>query len=414
MIFPWKRFWVPLNASISCGVLGEGFLDDPESEWSPNHAIAKTLDTLLESSPCLVLSGEPGLGKTVSLEQAYPTIDHAGGGDDGTIWIRFRDVPDGPAFTRRVFESSRWEAWLQSDQMLTLVLDGLDEGLIKIKDFVSFLTSELQSIPRDRLKLVTACRTADWPVAAGDKLLRLWDTDLSKSFWELCPLRRVDAQIAATGFGVESEKFLEAVFEKNVVALAARPTTLFFLLRQFASNRQLEGTHRDIYERGIVDLCREPNPERAESTRVQNRVEGGIAAEQLREAAAYLAALLILSGRSAICTAHDKQSTSPSDLHLDSILADATARNVSQRAILAALNTALFSSRGENRFGFAHQTFAECLAAREVCRMPLPQLRELFCGSDSNDEHVIPQLAEAAAWLAGINDDFLHHVLRID
>jgi hypothetical protein len=271
MIFPWKRFWVPLNASISCGVLGEGFLDDPESEWSPNHAIAKTLDTLLESSPCLVLSGEPGLGKTVSLEQAYPTIDHVGGGDAGTIWIRFRDVPDGPAFTRRVFESSRWEAWLQSDQTLTLVLDGLDEGLIKIKDFVSFLTSELQSIPRDRLKLVTACRTADWPVAAGDKLLRLWDTDLSKSFWELCPLRRVDAQIAATGFGVESEKFLEADFEKNVVALAARPTTLFFLLRQFASNRQLEGTHRDNAELLIYVANPTQNVPRVQESRIGSK-----------------------------------------------------------------------------------------------------------------------------------------------
>ena len=46
--------------------------------------------------------------------------------------------------------------------------------------------------------------------------------------------------------------------------------------------------------------------------------------------------------------------------------------------------------------------------------MPLPQLRKLFCGSDSNEEHVIPQLAETAAWLAASSDDFLKHVLRID
>ena len=209
-------------------------------------------------------------------------------------------MPDGQTFTRRVFESDRWKEWLQNDRTLTIVLDGLDEGLIKIKDFVSFLTSELKLAPVDRLKLVTACRTADWPVAAGNKLLGLWNTDLRESFWELCPLRRVDAELAAAGFGVESKKFLEAVFEKNVATLAARPTTLFFLLRQFASNQQLEGTHREIYERGIVDLCREPDAQRAESTRIQNKAEEPIAAEQLRDAAAYVAALLILSGRSAV------------------------------------------------------------------------------------------------------------------
>jgi hypothetical protein len=228
MIFPWKRFWVRPDAQISCGLYGDGFFDDPDDDWSRNKSIAHTLDSLLESK-CLVLSGEPGLGKSVALEQAFPHIDHAAGGKSSTIWIRFRDIPDSTAFTRRVFESPRWKSWTENDEALTLVLDGLDEGLIKIKDFVSFLTRELRSSPHDRLKLITACRTADWPVAAGNRLLRLWDTDLTKSFWELCPLRRVDAELAAKHVGVQTEEFLEQVFEKHVTTLAARPTTLLFL-----------------------------------------------------------------------------------------------------------------------------------------------------------------------------------------
>jgi hypothetical protein len=44
----------------------------------------------------------------------------------------------------------------------------------------------------------------------------------------------------------------------------------------------------------------------------------------------------------------------------------------------------------------------------------LIQLRELFCRVDGQQEHVVPQLAEAAAWLAGANDNFLQHLLRID
>jgi hypothetical protein len=49
---------------------------------------------------------------------------------------------------------------------LTVVLDGLDEGLIKIKDFLSFVTFEFRSGPVDRLRFIAACRTTDWPTAA--------------------------------------------------------------------------------------------------------------------------------------------------------------------------------------------------------------------------------------------------------
>src|SRR5262249_49867869 len=155
-------------------------------------------------------------------------------GDASIIWVRFRDIPDSSAFTRKVFESTRWKSWTRGKETLTLALDGLDEGLIKIKDFVSFLTSELQSAPRDRLKLMIASRTADWPFAAGSELLRLFGSERTRSLWELCPLRRIDAELAADGFGVQQAPFLEQVFEKRVATLAARPVTLFFLMRQFA------------------------------------------------------------------------------------------------------------------------------------------------------------------------------------
>jgi len=185
---------------------GDGFLDDPDSIWNRNHEIAKHLDKLLIQK-CLVLSGEPGLGKSVALEQAFPGVDHAQGGDAKTIWIRFRDIPDRQVFTSRVFDSARWKSWVAGGGTISLVLDGLDEGLIKIKDFLSFLTSELRSVSLERLQLVVACRTADWPTAAGNKLLSLWNTDTTRSFWELCPLRREDAELAATSREINPKEF---------------------------------------------------------------------------------------------------------------------------------------------------------------------------------------------------------------
>ncbi len=412
MILPWTRFWVPLGSEISCGLRGDGFFDDPNEKWEcHNKSISHQLKDLLHEQ-CLFLAGEPGLGKSVALEQAFPEVDHASGGNEVTIWIRFRDIPDASAFTRRVFESHRWTSWQSSQRKLTLVLDGLDEGLIKIKDFVSFLTAELRSAPLERLSLVIACRTADWPVAAGTKLLNLWHNELSRSFWELCPLRRADVEMAAKQHSIESEAFLEEVHAKKVLTLAARPTTLFFLLRQFAANKQLEGTHRDIYERGILDLCREPDSERAEGQSLNTTT---ITAEEIRDAAGYLAAMLILCAHSALATGNPEQAASQRDLHIDTLLTFPSTEHLANRqSTISALETALFSSRGEHRLGFTHQSFAECLAARRVLHLPLIQLRKLFCGIDRKDEHVVPQLAETAAWLAGINDEFLQHVLNVD
>jgi hypothetical protein len=392
---------------------GDGFLDDPDSEWNRNHEIAKHLDKLLNER-CLVLSGEPGLGKSVALEQAFPGIDHAGGGDAKTIWIRFRDIPDRGVFTSRVVDSARWKSWLAGDQTISLVLDGLDEGLIKIKDFLSFLASELRSVPLERLRLIVACRTADWPTAAGNKLLSLWNTDTTRSFWELCPLRREDAELAATSREINPKDFLEQVYQKNVVTLASRPTTLFFLLRQFKGSGELAGTHREIYERGIRDLCDEPDPERAEQARSSHERKA-FNGDQRRDGAAYLAAMLILSGRSAISTGDRDVASANRDLHLASLFEKFDVpKSLSLDLLHASLSTALFSSRGEQRFGFTHQTFAECLAARRVENLSLIQLRELFCRVDGQQEHVIPQVAETAAWLAGTNDAFLQHLLRID
>jgi hypothetical protein len=414
MVLPWKRFWVPLGSEISCGISGQGFFDDPEAKPGFLNKSARRLDDLV-SEPCLVLLGEPGLGKSIALEQAFPGIDHATGGNENTIWIRFRDIPDASTFKSRTVESTRWRSWLDRDSQLTLILDGLDEGLINIKNFVSFFTFELRACPLTRLRVLVACRTADWPVAAGQQLLALWKTDLSRSAWELCPLRRVDAVSAAEATGVSPTDFLNQIFARHVVTLAARPTTLFFLLRQFKSNGQLEGSHRQIYERGVLDLCREPDLERAEANKFSERDGRLTSSEKLRDAAAFLAALMILCGRSAISTRYREDTALEGDLQLYSLVGNEKVRSSGiEPDILAATNTALFSSRGENRVGFAHQSFAECLAARRVCNLPLAQLRQLFCGQDGNEEHIVPQLAETAAWVVGTNDDFLTRVLEID
>ncbi len=95
---------------------------------------------------------------------------------------------------------------------------------------------------------------------------------------------------------------------------------------------------------------------------------------QMLRIACRIAGLLMLSGRFAVHIGSKHQSTG-NDLHLGDLTygtetCDGKAFKVTEASILHTVATALFSSRGEDRFGFSHQTFAECLGAKYLRNAP--------------------------------------------
>lgn len=409
-LIPWHRFWCPLGGVIHCGDNnGAGFLTDPEEEFG-RHANPNLsrLSTLLQDAGLLVLCGEPGIGKSTELASIRPLLEAAS--DGPLIWIIFRDVANTADFRQQTVASTGWQEWSAGADRLTLVVDGVDEGLLRVPNFVNDLIALLKDEPIARLRLVLACRTAEWPLDAGRRLLALWPDAKREAYYELCPLRRVDAELAAIAKGADSAKFLDAVWRRGVTALAARPVTLFFLLREFRHG-ELPATHRELYERGTENLALEINPARLELLRTLRKTEHHCSNAQRVDAARRLAALLLLTGHSAIWQSGAAfEEVPPRDLPLE-IVAGGT---VSAEAATEALESALFTSLGHRRFGFAHQTFAECLAAQHLADLPLVQLRRLICQRDARGEHVVPQLAELAAWTAGIHFDFCEHLLNIE
>ena len=173
-IIPWKRFWCPFGKEIH---VGEGFLTDPEGEFTGRlyNPHLRTLDQLLNEK-CLILCGDPGSGKSIALEQAKPGLLNSLGSGGQLMWLEFRDIPNESVFTRRTFDSETWKNWQVSTGKLRLVVDGVDEGLVKIRNFVSYLATELQArhTPFERLQVVLVCRSADWPVSEGEQLAGLW------------------------------------------------------------------------------------------------------------------------------------------------------------------------------------------------------------------------------------------------
>jgi hypothetical protein len=72
--YPWKRFWAPRDGQIDLS--DEGFLADPESEsfwYSPNPDL-KAFDQI-SALPCLVLLGEPGIGKSTAIIRELETTE---------------------------------------------------------------------------------------------------------------------------------------------------------------------------------------------------------------------------------------------------------------------------------------------------------------------------------------------------
>jgi len=417
-IIPWKRFWCRFGDAIHIGDehQGQGFLTDPDRDFTRfyNPHLFTFEDLVREK--CLILCGDPGTGKSTALLQAMPFLENALGRDAKLIWLEFRDVPNESVFARRTFESDSWKQWKNSSGKLALVVDGVDEGLVKIPGFVSYLAGELRNAPIDRLQIVLVCRSAEWPVSEGQQLIGLWGVIEKPSIFELCPLRQCDAMQAAETLGIDAFAFNQAVYQQKIIGLAALPTTLFFLLAEFRDNGLFTGTHRELYERGCQRLARENDPHRIEALRALRRTTRVSTPEEIYEAASRLAALFLLCGKSAIHIGPVADAKAESDLHLseaaDSIgIGDGS---LTEDVLYDAIASGLFTSRGPNKLGFAHQTFAECLAARFISRLPLIQIRKLLCARDAGDEHVIPQLAETAAWVAGMREDFFDYLCRIE
>src|ERR1017187_5813690 len=427
-VFPWKRFWCRFGTPIHCGDSGQGFLTDPDDQFGRyfNKEVF-SLEKIFESQ-FVVLCGEPAMGKTYSTRAFVESLRQKEAADASApklIHLEFRSIPDLATFKERCFKSAKWENWINAEGRLSLIVDGLDEGLIRIDRFLPFLTDELRQLPKNRLQLVLICRTLEWQRVEHQvaELTSFWRTPTSETqsrlVYTLCPLRQKDAELAANLCGIDAKEFIHAVYNRGVTSLAARPYTLKMLLREFSTNHALPNTRRELYEKFGLSLCSsEHDPERAEILRKVYGSIGFLLPNQLYRVASRLAALLLLGGKNAIHIGPIEEATA-SDLRLVEACGrfeetDGKAFSVDDRAILDTVATPVFTDRGLHRFGFDHQTMAECLAARHVQQMSLIQLREIFCQRDVGGESVVPQLAQTAAWLAETRDDFFEHLLHID
>ncbi len=415
---PWTRFWSPRNSRDHKP--SREFLEDPYDAYAKyllEKSDATPLAEILPKTGLLVLCGEPGLGKSTELRTLADELSKGTKATEKLIYLEARQFDSFPDLQNHLEVLDLWQAWLIDQQRTTIFLDGLDEGLIRMPTLVGRFRNYLENKPTPHLRLLLTCRSFEWPETEGARLASLWSEERESGYiYELEPLRRKDAALAAEARGHNGDDFLKSVDRSDVATLASRPITLSFLLREFDGNGFSTTSRRQLYKNGCRRLCDDEghNPDR---TRLLRHYSTGdkCSVDDILTSAGKLACALLLGGTHRI-----RLSDSPSILDLEANIRHA--RNlidpglISKNQIEQVLGTGLVTVANDGSFGFAHQTFAECLGGQFLSTLPLSQLRTLTCATDqtTNSEFVIPQLVELAAWIAGENSDYFKHLLAID
>lgn len=399
--FEWRRFWCPIDGTIDLS--DAGFLANPDSDFGALlYPDLKTLPELA-SYRALALLGEPGVGKTTVVNAAYT----AAASSPAQRHLRFdlRSYGAEDRLIREIFENPDVDAWKVDNSELTLWLDSLDECLLRIDNVATILADKLATLPAARLSIRIACRTLNWPSRLLNKaFLSLWGEDGFGSF-ELAPLRRKDVSHAATATGLNADAFIGAILRRGAVPLAIRPVTLNFLIKEFETAHDLPAEAAALYERGCLALADEISASRLASI----KGKGELSVHQRLAIAGRVAAIMILGNKAAVWMGPQSETLGAGDVALSALTGGTERANhadfaVILAAIMETLGTGLFSSRGPDRMGWTHQTFAEFLAAWHIAQrgLSLRRVMELVVHPAGD---LIPQLTEMMGWLASLRAD---------
>jgi hypothetical protein len=405
--YPWKRFWIARDSAYSTD---KGFLQDPESEYAwayPNRAVSLAE---LREKPALILLGEAGMGKSQSLLDERDALAASLTEDTCLLYRNLNIFGSGELqrLMNELFRGPEYAAYREGARLIVL-LDSLDEAINDTPNLGNWLASQLRQhvVSPERLHLRIASRTAAWQGSLEEAVGDIWATE-NVGIYEICPLRRTDVAVAADARAIDGKALLEEIQKREIEALASRPVTLEFLFSQWGEVTSLPHSKADLYEKGILALCDENNPERrARSCLIDPR--------QRMTVAGRLASALILCGHAALWTGRIHE-TPAGDIALADLAGTerhgANEFRVDENALRETLEiSGLFTGFGCERMGFAHQSFAEFLAAWYLKKTATETGQKLRPLHDHEGGKLVPKLAETAAWLASLDRPVLDHLI---
>lgn len=412
--YPWQRYWLPAGTEYLFDDYGLPTLRAKDFHRS---LIGKTLEDLT-SIPCIILLGEPGIGKSTVVAE-YSSIPR--GADLVCKYNLNRRSAE-----RELFDSierqPEFASWLaQSDGHLELYLDGLDEAFLNIKTIHNSIIDWLlinknrfeifkQSTSKS-LRLRITCRSAIWSDETTRNLQEIFGND-GVRLYELAPLTQENVRTAARLENLDENNFLRAIAESESASFAAEPISLKFLISHQKSGRLKAGETNKVklYEEGCLSLCEELNQ--------SYKIHATISASQRLRLASRLATYMMLTKRSSLVNQLESNLISENDLWIDQIIGDVFKTSehedlVSLQSANETLNTRLFTLISEGRYSFKHKTFGEFLAAWHLHQLGIPtNLVQQLLTSGNDHLKAIPLLSEVVTWLATMNKSVFQLLLE--
>lgn len=410
MDYPWQRFWCPRDGTIHYG--DDGYPTDPFSDFGESVQADLRTYAAISASPCLILLGETGLGKSHAIAECKAHHERAG---EMVLKFDLLSYNTDQFLVADLFHRPAFLDWQKGTDTLTLLLDSFDE--CRVPTLAVLLADQLallETSVRTRLRIRIACRTAAWPESLTERLRALWGSN-AVAVYELVPLRKCDVATAAAIHGLHADGFLAEVDRLRAYSLAIKPITLHLLFRTFQNNGRLHATEQELYRAGVRVLCDE----------TQERHDAGVRHLTNTEArytiASRIAAITILSSRAAVWTAQSDATRPPSDVSIADLadgfeIVQGRPVPVDPERIHETLKvTGLFSSRGAYRMGWVHQSYPEFLAAEymHACHLDADHVIALITGHTGTAKFVLPQFAGVASLLARVIPGLFERLLTL-
>jgi hypothetical protein len=406
--YPWQRLWVSdAEAPIDYSLDHNGYF----SPWGRAQGLENWQET-----PCLILLGEPGMGKSWIWKQLKQNMT-----DGLHCFFNLGDISSADQLTNRIERNSVVKQWLvQPDTILWLWLDSFDEGLLHERKLAQALRELIKEWPKERLRFRILSRTATWPEFFTQHLLELFvDQPDRKGVHKLhlAPLTQVQVQEAAEIEGIVATDFFTAVENADAVAMAIRPVTLSLLFGLWQAGEfggAVKRSKGELFAAGCRRLCEENWDE-------QRTRPADYDPDIRLRVAAHLALLMVFGNRQTLLFYEPEGQIEERELLLREVVGETTLPGTKPGFILGQPlvkqvleHTSLFAPTLKKAF-WAHQAYADFLAAWALhdAQVPLPQLRNLF-RSTVPDAGVVPALRDTAVWLASLSPEFAAALVEMD
>ncbi|MBR7825764.1 hypothetical protein KDK95_05550, partial [Actinospica sp. MGRD01-02] len=376
----------------------------------------------------LLLLGEPGMGKTRALENLTAAWMESGLIASAPVRIDLDTVTGDTSFEARVAKRLTRRLTRESEPVdpdtppVLCVLDNVDRCGLRPAQLVESLTDLLDTISA-RLCLVLACRTTDWPpprrenpsTEATSAEAALGERLPGFTTRHLLPLSPREVAELALARKLDPEVFLREVHRVAAMPLACIPQTAQMLADRFADSGKLTNDPLELFETALLELARDPDPDRAGGPPRGTTRPAGLAAHRLA-VSARIAAWTTLCERPSIQTTDALGEDG--DLSLVEFLGQEPFPHEERpglEQVHDALSSTIFTGRGPYRRILRHPTFAAFLTARFLTDQKIGQdrLRHILLGPGEVTT-VRPLLRDTAAWLVACDPQAYGWIMDAD